>query len=182
MVYHNLESELENETHKLLRAFEIQTDHLISTRRPDLTIINKKKKKENLQDCADHRVKLKESEMKDKYQDLTMESKKPWNVKVMIIPIVIGALGTVTKGLMQGLEDLEIWGRVETIQNATLLRSARILRRVLETWGDLLSLSTPVRNHQLHWREKPFHNKSSPATRNHVYQYLSSNRYIYLHV
>ena len=35
----------ENETHKLLGDFDIQTDHLISTRRPDLIIINKKKKK-----------------------------------------------------------------------------------------------------------------------------------------
>ena len=54
-------------------------------------------------------------------------------MKVMIIPIVIGALGTVTKGLIKGLEDLEINGRVETIQTIALLRSARILRRVLET-------------------------------------------------
>ena len=38
--------------HKLLWDFEIQTDHLISTRRPDFIIINKKKKKENLQYCG----------------------------------------------------------------------------------------------------------------------------------
>ena len=41
----NLESVLENETYKYLRYFEIQTDHLISARRPDLGIMNKKKKK-----------------------------------------------------------------------------------------------------------------------------------------
>ena len=35
-------------------------------------------------------------------------------MKVTIIPIVIGALGTVTKGLIKGLEDFEITGRVET--------------------------------------------------------------------
>ena len=54
-------------------------------------------------------------------------------MRVTIIPIVIGAVGTVTKGLIKGLEDLEIRGRVEAIQTTTLLRSARILRRVLET-------------------------------------------------
>ena len=54
-------------------------------------------------------------------------------MKVTVIPIVIGALGTVTKGLVKGLEDLEIKGRVETIQTTLLLRSARILRKVLET-------------------------------------------------
>ena len=36
-------------------------------------------------------------------------------MKVMFIPIVIGALGTVTEELSRGLEDLEMRGRVETI-------------------------------------------------------------------
>ena len=82
---------------------------------------------------AEHRVKLKESAKSDKYLDFTRELKKLWDMKVMIIPIVIGALCTVTKGLVQGLKGLEIRGRVETIQTTALLRSDRILRRVLET-------------------------------------------------
>ena len=61
------------------------------------------------------------------------ELKKLWNMKVTIITIVIGAFGTVTKGLLKGLEDLEVGGRVETIQTTALLKTARILRRVLET-------------------------------------------------
>ena len=89
---------------------------------------------------ADLRINLKESEKKDKYLDLAKELKKLWNMKVTIVPIVIGTLGTITKGLLKDLEDLEIGGRVETIQTTALLRTARILRRVLETWGDLLSL------------------------------------------
>ena len=64
---------------------------------------------------ADHRVKLKECKKRDKYIDLARELKKLWNVKVTFIPIVIGALATVTKGLVQGLRDLEITGRVETL-------------------------------------------------------------------
>ena len=52
-------------------------------------------------------------------------------MKVTIIPIVIGVLVTVTKELLKGLEDLEVGGQVETIQTSTLLRTARILRRVL---------------------------------------------------
>ena len=82
---------------------------------------------------VDHRMNLKESEKNDKYQDLAWELKKLWNMKVTIIPIVIGAFGTVTKGLLKGLEDLEIRGRVETVQTTKLLRTARILRRVLVT-------------------------------------------------
>ena len=45
---------------------------------------------------ADYRVKLKESKKKDKYQDLARELKKLWKMKVTIIPIAIGALGTIT--------------------------------------------------------------------------------------
>ena len=48
---HNPAPVLENDMHKLLWDFNIQTDHLIPARRPDLIIINKQKKKENLQNC-----------------------------------------------------------------------------------------------------------------------------------
>ena len=57
---------------------------------------------------AEHRIKLKECEKMDKYLDLARELKKLWNIKLTIIPIVIGTFGTVTKGLLNGLEDLEV--------------------------------------------------------------------------
>ena len=82
---HNPAPVLENDTHKLLWDFDVQTDHLISGRRPDLMIINKKKKKEKKKKrvCkivdfavpANHRIKLKEYEKKDKYHDLARELK-----------------------------------------------------------------------------------------------------------
>ena len=86
---------------------------------------------------ADHRINLKESKKKEKYHNHIREMK---NRKATMEPIMIGAFGTVTKGLLKGLGDLEVGGRVETIQTTALWRMARILRRVLETWGDLLSL------------------------------------------
>ena len=52
-------------------------------------------------------------------------------MKVTVIPFVIGALGTIPESLVKGLE--EIRGQVDTIRTTTL-RSARILRRVLETY------------------------------------------------
>ena len=67
-------------------------------------------------------------------------------MKGTIIPIVIGAFGTVTKGLLKGLEDLEVGGRVETIQTTALLRTARILRRIMRR---LAVTQTPVGDHQL---------------------------------
>ena len=61
------------------------------------------------------------------------------DMKVTIIPIVISALGAVTVGMITGLADREISRQVETIQPTVSLRSARIQKRVSETW-DLLSL------------------------------------------
>ena len=61
---HNPAPVLENDTHKLLWDFNIQMDHLISARRPDLIIINKKKKEKrtwkivNFAAPVDHRIKL----------------------------------------------------------------------------------------------------------------------------
>ena len=107
---HNPESDPKKETHKLLRSFEIQVDHLISARRPDLIIINNEKRTCKIVDFvvpANHRVKLKESEKKDKYLDLAKELKKKQNMKMTVIPILISALSTVPKGLVKGLENLE---------------------------------------------------------------------------
>ena len=75
---HNPAPVLENDTHKLLWDFNIQTDNLIPARRPDLIIINKKKKKGickivDLAVPAEHRINLKESKKKDKYLDLARE-------------------------------------------------------------------------------------------------------------
>ena len=101
---HKPASAKENETHKLLWDFDIQTDHLMSTRRPDLIIINKRRRTCKIVDfavTADHGVKLKECEKKDKYLNLAQELKKKKkkkqlsNMKVTFIPILIGALGTI---------------------------------------------------------------------------------------
>ena len=92
---HNPATVLENATHKLQWDFNIQTDHLISARRPDLIIINnnnnnnKKKRTCKIVDFAvpaDHRIKLKECEKKDKYPHLARELKKLLNTQVTITP------------------------------------------------------------------------------------------------
>ena len=75
---HNAAPVLENDTHKLLWDYNIQTDHLIPARRPDFIIINKKKKKKKICKIVDfavpagHRINLKEREKKDKYLDLDL--------------------------------------------------------------------------------------------------------------
>ena len=93
---HNPESLQENETHKLLWDFQLKTDHLLSARRSVLIII-KKKKRENFAFLADHRVKLKENNKKDKQFDLDLELKKTWNMKVTVTQIVIGVISSFTR-------------------------------------------------------------------------------------
>ena len=78
MIQAQLGTFLENESHKVLRDFEIQTDHLISARRPDLVVVNKINETCRIVDfavVADSRGKIKESKKRDKYQDLARDLK-----------------------------------------------------------------------------------------------------------
>ena len=71
--------------------------------------------------------------------DLAKELKKQCHMMVTVILIVIGILGMVLKSLEKKLGELETRERSVTIQTTALLRSARILWRVLDIGGDLLS-------------------------------------------
>ena len=141
-----------------VNSYGISIYKRITLSRPETSSYNTQQKKTTCKIVdfavqANHRIKLKESEKKDKYLDLARELKKLWNMKMTIIPIVIGVLGTLTKCLLKGLEDLEVGKRVESIQTAALLRTARILRRVLETWGDFLSLKLQWKTTRQRWFE-----------------------------
>ena len=79
---------------------------------------------------AKHRVKLKEIETRDKYLDLVRGLKKyesDGNTNYNCYT------WRNLQRLVKGQGDLEIRGQVETIQTTALLKSAKILRRVLET-------------------------------------------------
>ena len=38
-----------------------------------------------------------------------------WNIRMIVVPFVVSTLGTVSKGLEKGLEELEIGRRIKTI-------------------------------------------------------------------
>ena len=78
--------------------------HSLSNERLLVNVIKKSERICKIVGFADHRINLKECEKKYKYLDLARELKKLWNMKVTIVPIVIGAFGTVTKGLLKGPE------------------------------------------------------------------------------
>ena len=157
MTTNNITSTITTTTTIMIIIMMIQTDHHILTKRHDPVLINEKK----LVDSpipADHREEIKESEKFDKYFDNARKLKMLWMMMITIIPT--GAIGTVSK-VMGKRQRKQIRGRIQAIQITTLLRSAWILRRVLkisgiwllltlrrvlEIWGDLLSLKR---------REKP---------------------------
>ena len=72
---------------------------------------------------VDHRLKINESEKINKCRDFFKELKKLWNMKVKEIPIEIGALGTIPSDMEKKLMELEIRGRMETLQTSVLLKS-----------------------------------------------------------
>ena len=68
----------------------------------------------------------------DKYQDLAREIKRLWKVEARVIPIVIGALGMILRGLEENLRTFGIKIKIELIQKVALLGTTRMLRKVLE--------------------------------------------------
>ena len=97
---HEPESVLENEDYKILWDFSIQTDHVIEARRPDLVVVDMKDRSCKIIDFAvpgDSSIEEKEKDKTEKYQELGRELQKIWNVKVKIIPLVVGSLGAIPK-------------------------------------------------------------------------------------
>ena len=81
---------------------------------------------------GDVRVPQKEAEKIEKYSDLKRELQKLWKVKAKVVPIVVGALGTVSKSLNGYLKEIGVSTKIQVIQKSALLGTARILRKVLE--------------------------------------------------
>ena len=83
---------------------------------------------------GDTRVKQKEQEKVEKYQDLEREIARLWcHGRATFIPVVVAALSCVTKEAEQCIEKMGIRIRTEVIQKTALLETARTLRKVLET-------------------------------------------------
>ena len=125
---------------KVLRDINVQSDSVIEARRPDIVPIDKKERKEIIIVIAvpaDVRVGEKEREKVEKYQDLKREIGRLWRLKMVeVVPIVIGALGSVTKEFDGWIEKLRITNYVKVMQKTALLGTARKLRKKLELQRD----------------------------------------------
>ena len=82
--------------------------------------------------ASDRRIEDKVKDNKEKYQDLGRELQKIWNVKVKIVPLVIGSLGAIPKQFGNRLKQIGITAGTAQIQKTVLLGTAGILRKVVE--------------------------------------------------
>jgi hypothetical protein len=123
---------LENE------RYELYWDRtIISNNRPDITLIDKVKKKTFLIDTAipsDHRSQLKYNEKKDKYKDLAVEIKQiRRQEEVTIVPIIITASGLIPTGLTKELIKIEADNKIiYRMQKSVLLDACHIMREFLD--------------------------------------------------
>ena len=133
---HIPEGAVENDKVKLLWDINIQCDNMIEARRPDIVVVYKKERVCIIVDItvpADRRVEKKEQEKVEKYNDLKREIGRMWGIrKVQVVPVVIGALGSVTKRFDKWIEKLDIQCNFVDMQKTALLGTARVLRKVLE--------------------------------------------------
>ena len=111
---------MENDTVKILWNFVIQCDRQLIGRKPDIVVVDKSQKEARIIDVAipgNARVIEKEQEKVDKYQPLKDEITRLWNMKkVEIIPIIVGALGTVLKNFGKYVERSGIELNIENAQ------------------------------------------------------------------
>ena len=127
---HESESVLEKEDSKILWDLSIQTDHVLEAPRPDAVVVDKKKRSCKIIDFAvpgDSRIEEEEDKI-ETYQDLGRELRKIWNVKVKIIPLVVGSLGARTKQLGNRLKQIGFTVGTAQVQETVLLGMARILK------------------------------------------------------
>jgi hypothetical protein len=131
---HEPEGVVENERVKILWDFMIQCDRDIEHRRPDIVVVNKEANTCQLIDVAcpsDTNLVNKRNEKLRKYKDLRLEVARLWDKRTSIVPVIIGALGSIPHDIDKYLKQLEIQYNLNILQHSVLLGTANILRQVL---------------------------------------------------
>jgi len=118
----------------ILRDMPIHTDRTIAANRPDIVLKNKKDQTCLLIDMTvplDANTSVKTTEKLNKYKDLEIEIERIWGLKTTTVPVVIGALGTIKKGMESYINKISGNINIHELQKITLLSTAHLLRRVL---------------------------------------------------
>ena len=109
---------------------QVQTDRTIPNNKPDIIIRDNEKGTCILIDVAipgDRNVIKNEAEKILKYKDLTIEIQRMWNVKTRVIPVIIGATGTISKSFRKYVSDIPGDHDVKEEQKTAILGTAHIL-------------------------------------------------------
>ena len=112
----------------------VNTDRTITVNRPDIIVkdsMNSTYKPIDMTVPSDRNIALKEIENKSKYKELELEIQRMWHMKTIVIPVVVGTLGSVKKGMVENIKKVPEKATVTEIQKICMLGSARILRKVL---------------------------------------------------
>ena len=121
---HCPEGAMEDDDVKIIWDINIQCDNVIEARRPDLILVDKKAKTCVIIDVAipgDCRICEKEIEKIQKYQNLKRELKRFWSLKkVEVVPVVVGAMGGISKGFSEWMDTIGIKLNVGMVQKLVL--------------------------------------------------------------
>ena len=112
----------------------VNTDRTITAKKADIIVKDSVSSTCKLIDMtvpSDRNIAVKETEKKSKYKDLELEVQRMWHLKTVLIPVVVGALGTVKKGMVENIKKVSERATMTEIQKICMLGSARILRKVL---------------------------------------------------
>ena len=120
---------MENDIVKILWDVFIQVDIQIEHRRPDTVVMEKNTKKCLIIDVAcpvNNNLILNRNEKLDNYSELQLEIARMWGKETSIVPVIIGALGSIPNDLECNLKKLVISYIVGTLQKSVLLGTANI--------------------------------------------------------
>ncbi|CAH3183362.1 unnamed protein product [Porites lobata] len=110
----------------------VNTDRTITANRPDIIVkdsVNSTCKLIDMTVPSDRNIALKETEKK--MQRPRTRIQRMWHMKTVVIPVVVSALGTVKKGMVENTKKVSERATMTEIQKICMLGSARILRKVL---------------------------------------------------
>jgi hypothetical protein len=80
---------------------------------------------------GDRNVIKKEAKKILKYKDLIIEIQRMWNVKTKVMPVIIGATGTISKSFRKYLSSIPGKHDIKELQKTAILGTAHTLRKVL---------------------------------------------------
>ena len=112
----------------------VETAGEVEHNRPDVVICDRRERKWTFVDFSvplDSNVAIKEDQKITAYEPLAREINKMYHVRTEVIPIIIGALGTVPKRLGNYMEKLGIPDVIDSMQITALLGTQRILKNIL---------------------------------------------------